>query len=208
MNKDKQKLIIDFDGTMFDTEAFRIETASLFKRMGYNEEQIQLTYQAECLSYLYSPFGQLKRLQLIKASNQNLAEARFKNLYENSYKYVFPDTIQFLKDMKFKEYELILLTLGDVAFQKAKVENSSLGRFFDKILYCDIQKWLYLPKIMDKSDKFIFIDDRADTIDRIGKVFPNSFAIRIDRYKRATIDLNYDSQIKVKNLEQASKLLS
>lgn len=208
MDKAQTKLIIDFDGTLFDTEAFRVEIFSLFKRMGYDDEQIQLTYQAECLSYLYSPLGQLKRLQLLKPSSQSLAEARFKNLYDNSYKYIFPDVIEFLKDMKFLNYELILLTLGDIEFQKVKVENSSINRYFDQIMYCDIQKWLYLPPVINKIDKFIFIDDRADTIDRIGKTFPNSFNIRIDRYRGATIDLNYDSQIKVKNLEQASKLLS
>ena len=208
MDKAQTKLIIDFDGTLFDTEAFRVEIFSLFKRMGYDDEQIQLTYQAECLSYLYSPLGQLKRLQLLKPSSQSLAEARFKNLYDNSYKYIFPDVIEFLKDMKFLNYELILLTLGDFEFQRVKIENSSINRYFDKIMYCDIQKWLYLPPVINKIDKFIFIDDRADTIDRIGKTFPNSFSIRIDRYRGAKIDLNYDSQIKVKNLEQASKLLS
>lgn len=208
MEKTKTKLILDFDGTLFDTEGFRLEIFSLFKRMGYNQDQIESTYQAECLSYKYSPLGQLKRLQELKPSSQTLAEARFDNLYENSDKYIFPDVTLFLKEMRINNYELILLTMGDINFQKSKVENSGVARYFDHVLYCDVQKWLYFPELVQKNEKFIFLDDRADTIDKISKIYQNSFCIRIDRYKsNSKIDFSYDSQIKVKSLEHAAKLL-
>jgi len=177
----KIKLFIDFDGTLFDTSKFKRGMFDIFEKAGFTSDQVLTAYQAECLDAKFSITGLIERLKKDQKFNVSLAEARVSDLYAQAAKMVYEDTEEFLQKIDRNRYQIIMLTLGDPSFQHKKVENSGLEKYFDEILYTELQKWDYLDRIVKKNEKFVIVDDRADAISKIAKKFPNSLALYIDR---------------------------
>ena len=208
----KTKLFIDFDGTIFSTMAFRDKMFEICTMAGFDEEEIKNTYAAESLDYLYSANGQLERLQKIHSFDIEKAKLRMDKLIKTSKDFMFPDFEEFIHSVDREKYEIDLITLGEVEFQKAKVEASGIVKYFDNAYYCETQKWEYLDELVELNEKFIIIDDRADTLEKIGKKFKRSFPILMDRQQKDMDDpfLSQQEQytgIKVKNLKQAGQYL-
>lgn len=208
----KTKLFIDFDGTIFSTLAFRDKMFEIFTMAGFDEEEIKNTYAAESLDYLYSANGNLERLQKIHEYDIEKANLRMDKLIKTSKDFMFPDFDEFIQSVDREKYELDLITLGDLEFQKAKVEASGIVKYFDNVYYCEKQKWDYLDDLVELNDKFIIIDDRADTLERISKKFKRSFPILMDRQQKDLADPYLSQQkdylgIKAKNLKQAGQYL-
>lgn len=174
-------LVIDFDGTMFDTAGFKEEIFRAFSVSGYDLEDIRSTFIAECMDYKYSPEQQFKRLLEIKHSNEKLVGARIANLYKSVRKFVYPDSESFLKMVDRTKYGVNLLTLGNVDFQMRKAKESGLLGYFDNIYICTEQKWDFIINLVEPRDYFIMIDDRADTLNNIKTKYPKSLCIQIAR---------------------------
>lgn len=206
------KLFIDFDGTLFDTEAFKEKMHDIFVRAGFEKDDIKATYSAECLDYKYSPIGQMKRLEKIHPFDTTAANQRFAKLYKTCSQYLYSDSIEFLKIVNKEKYELILFTLGDVLFQKTKIDHCGIAKYFDSIYYTEIQKWEYLDNLVKQTEKFVVIDDRGDALLEIQKIFKGSLVIQIIRSVKDEDDpfiqqpSNF-SGISVKNLKQARQYL-
>jgi len=208
----KEKLFVDFNGTLFDTEAFKKEMYAIFIKAGFDIDEIKATYNAECLDYKYSPIGQMKRLEKIHTLDKEAANRRFEKLYLNCQDYLYDDSIDFLKSVDRDKYELDLFTLGDTKFQSIKVENSKIGPYFDNVIYTEIQKWEYLDNLVGQKEKFITIDDRGDALAEIQKKFNRSLVIQITRPIKDKDDpfikqTSNFAGINVKNLKQARQYL-
>ena len=206
----KIKLFVDFDGTVFDTLGFKKRLFEIFTKAGFSHDEIEKTYNAECLDYKYSPLNNLKRLAKIHDFDIKKAKERLKKLYLEVPKYVFSDVHEFLSQINKKKYELNLLTLGDKEFQKEKFDHSALEKYFNNLYYTEIQKWDYFKGLVKENDRFIIIDDRGDTMEMISKKYKQSLPIEINRQEESSDDMessnNFDG-IKVKNLKQAIKYL-
>ena len=208
----KTKLFIDFDGTLFNTEAFKEKLYAIFVMAGFEPEEIESTYKAECLDYLYSPLDQMERLLKIHEFNIEMAKVRLKKLIDTASSFLFSDDISYIKNIDHNIFELSLLTLGDIDFQKQKVQHSGIEKYFDHIYYCERQKWDFLDSLAKADEKFIIIDDRPDTLKEIGKKFKRSFPILMTRPEHDNDDPilaqhNDFSGISVKNMKQAVSYL-
>jgi FMN phosphatase YigB (HAD superfamily) len=177
----KTKLFIDFDGTLLNTEKSKELTFDIFIKAGFTNDEILAAYQAECLDYKYSIYDLIKRLYSIKKFNLPLYEARIENIHKQFPKFLFPDAVDFLKGIDRDKYEVVLLSMGDKIYQKFKVESAGITNFFDKVYFTDIQKWVYLQKLVKEKERFILIDDRSDTIFNVAKKFPKCLALEIIR---------------------------
>lgn len=204
----KIKLFIDFDGTVFNTEGFRQSMFEIFQKSGFAEDEIERTYKAECLDYKYSPFEQMDRLLKIHDYNIEMAKIRFDRLFEKTPDFIFEDVTNCLKTINRNDYEIVLFTLGDINFQKRKVESSKIGKYFDDIYYTDIQKWIALEKMVASNERFVIIDDRSDTMTEIAKKFRHSLCMQMLRASRDYDDpvlnqRNNFSGIQVRSMKQA-----
>lgn len=198
----KIPILIDFDGTMFDTAGFKEEIFRVFSISGYDLEDIRSTFIAECMDYKYSPEQQFKRLLGIKHSNEKLVDARIDNLYKNVQRFLYADSECFLKEVDRTKYEICLLTLGDVDFQTRKVRESGLIGYFDNIFVCTEQKWDFIKNLVEFRDYFVIIDDRADTLNNVKNKYPKSLCIQVARQ-----DLDLDDAAKFyKDVYQGIKL--
>lgn len=206
----KIKLFVDFDGTLFDTSLFKEKLFEIFKLTGATDDEIMHCYNSECLDFKYSPFSNLEKLYQLKQFDIEAARRDINELCSESYKYVYADSDHFLSEIDRNQYELNLLTLGDIEFQRSKVENSKLTKHFNNIYYCENQKWDFIEKLVDQNEKFIIIDDRGDTAEKIKAKFKRSMPIMIDRFDR--IEDNYTPKdnfqgLTIKNLKQAIQYL-
>lgn len=177
----REKLFIDFDGTLFDTFLFKASFFRILEKAGFSQEDIVSTYQAEGLDYKYSPKGQFERLKKVKKFNEGLALARLEDLYKKSQSFLFEDSVNFLKEIDREKNELILLTLGDIEFQRRKVSESKIEDLFDRCLYTVEQKWIFLEGVIEKDERFVIIDDRGDTLEQISKKYRRSLPIQVKR---------------------------
>jgi len=207
----KQRLFIDFDGTIFQTKKFETAFFDVLIRAGIPETELRSTYQVECLTYKFSLKNLVTKLHQRFNFNFKLTMARLDVLFENiPDKYIYPDVESFFNKINRTNYSIELITLGDPEFQKKKVERSNLLQFFDHAYFVIEQKWLWLVKYVDVRNQFIIIDDRGDTIYEVKKRFKNALALEINRNNFQS-DLmeprkRYDN-IVVKNLKQAGMYL-
>ena len=209
----KTPIFIDFDGTLFDTALFREQIYDVFIKSGYDMQDIRSSYIAECMDYKYSPEGQFKRLLDIKHSNDKLVKARLDNLYAMVPKYIYPDVGDFLRSVDRSKYEVDALTLGDLEFQTRKLESAGFKDLLDNFYVTDKQKWEFMNNIVRPRDYFIFIDDRADTLENIKQQYPKSLCIQIIRQDLGIEDAaqfykDVYSGIKIHNLSQALRYLA
>lgn len=208
----KTPIFVDFDGTLFDTALFREQIYEVFVKSGYDLADIRSTFIAECMDYKYSPEGQFSRLLEIKHSNEKLVQARLDNLYAMVPRFIYPDTHEFLRTVDRSKYEVNNLTLGDIEFQRKKVEAAGFRDLFDNYFVTDQQKWDFLGSVVKPRDYFLVIDDRADTLENIKSKYPKSLCLQIIRQ-----DLDIDdaanfykdvfSGIKIRDLSQALRYL-
>lgn len=101
--------------------------------------------------------------------------------------YLYPDTIDFLHEVK-KSYRLVLLTYAiNVALQHRKIADSGISQFMDDIIVTQREKWIdakeYLARSGDprSASGHVFIDDAPENIAGMMRENPSIRSIRIDR---------------------------
>jgi FMN phosphatase YigB (HAD superfamily) len=109
---------------------------------------------------------------------------------KNSKKYLFKNVLENLK--KIKE-EKILLTFGDIDFQKIKIKSLELDKVFDKIILVDENKIIFLEDFYKKNldKKIFFINDnynkRFNENNEINDKIPGIEVFEIDNYKKDSL---------------------
>ena len=174
------KIYIDFDGTLFDSSQYYSNYTNIFKKHNINiNEILNKTYEKD------KNFDTISK-KLIKEYNLN------QNIYEElntMYKknYIFKDVIPFLEKYS-QKYELILLTLGNINYQKKKIKNSKISKYFKDIIITDKDK----SNLNIDYKNGIFIDNNPLEL----KKFYNSkvkYLIRIkrntDKYSKLNMDI-------------------
>ncbi|OGD65790.1 hypothetical protein A2215_01070 [Candidatus Berkelbacteria bacterium RIFOXYA2_FULL_43_10] len=206
----KIKLFIDFDGTLFDTKCFKAKIFGVFLELGFSAEEIEKSYFEECRDYLYNPIDQAKNLCELREFDLESAIAKLREAESISFQCVYDDSLEFLENIDRQKYEVVLLTLGDIGFQKAKFDNSGLNKYFDDALFTKLQKWEYLKDVVGAGEKFILIDDRGDTCAKVAENFPDSKTLEINRRQSAPDPMEPKDDyrgIKIKNFDEAQKYL-
>lgn len=124
-------IIFDLDYTLLDTLEFKKGLA----------EALNLefdVYHKNCKKYFKDKdilYNLEKHLKILEQENSDFKINE--NFLSNIGKYLFPEADDILKKMKDAGHKLVLLTYGDVQWQKMKVENLKIKKYFDEIIYTD-----------------------------------------------------------------------
>ena len=174
------KIYIDFDGTLFNTDKFYQDYLDILNK--YNISSLEID---EMKKELFTN----RRFNLDILTDYIISKYNIKNLkqeveflYNNSY--VFEDVIPFLE--KYKNYNLILLTLGDIDYQNRKIESSNLSKYFQDIIITDVDKSQldinYKDNLfIDNNPKeLIKFQNRGGKILRIRRIDDKYFVIDLD----------------------------
>ncbi len=172
IKKTKREIIyiFDFDHTLFNAKSFREDLGILIS----NDKHV--------LSEDIWNYFNTKNKKTIDFVINNSKNYLFKNISKN------------LKKIKSKK---ILLTFGNIEFQKVKIHSTGLQKFFDNIILVDENKITFLKDFYEKNKdkKIIFINDnynkRFNENSEIHDKIPEIEIFEVDNYikkNKKTID--------------------
>jgi len=110
---------------------------------------------------------------------ENLAKTKFSDLS----KYLFEDSVPFLKKLKQNGDKVYLLSFGNPSWQHFKVERTQIDSYFNDFFYQE-KEGTKIDKILEFKkdiDKIIVIDNSAPQLDAIKEKLPNVQTYLINR---------------------------
>ncbi|MDF1497985.1 MAG: HAD family hydrolase [Patescibacteria group bacterium] len=175
------KIVLDFDDTIFNTYGLMQEFLKIFLIEGFNEEQFWDVYR-QCKKKI-GDFDKDIFVDLIyslKNFNKEEINKKIDFIINKSNEFVYRDFFDFVSS--FKKEKLILLSFGTTEFQKTKIENSGISKYFSEIIITSRNKADDMEEIQKKyNGSIVFIEDKAKAIDDVKKRLPNVIAMKMIR---------------------------
>ncbi|MGW8184770.1 MAG: hypothetical protein ACWGHO_01495 [Candidatus Moraniibacteriota bacterium] len=161
-------IFLDFDDVLFNTRKFKDDYFDLFKKRGVTKDVFEKFYYDPLdkrNTKSYSPVGHIRRVCRQSQLNYSEFEEDVMRFTQNTDRYVFNDTIKFLEN--FSKKELCLISFSKTNFQKSKIFNSGITKYFNQIEIVDELKGKAIKKIIklkasNISERIYFIDDRVE----------------------------------------------
>src|SRR3989344_1350984 len=180
----KTKLFIDFDDTLFDRNTFRQRLISLIKKQGFSDKEVEDGYKAVYKNNGYDGvWTHLEYLhKKVRPIDLEKATSDVDSLFLEAKKLLFPDALKFLRQIDRKKYEVNLITVGGLEFQKEKVKACEILSVFDNCYFTTEEKADMLAKLV--GDKFfILLEDKDEKIKSVRKRFPRALVIKAEKSK-------------------------
>jgi len=191
--------IIDFDDTLFDTQAFKEARLQAMLGLGIDEKLFWETYY-EAHNNTEGIFTYSDSLHATVLSKYGFDEKEVSQfLYEITARakyFLLPGAVEFLSFLKSSGQPMILLSLGDSGFQETKVKQTEVDKFFDRMFMVDDTKENILQEIFSKEnqEETIFINDKIEETLNLKEKFPKmkiilrqSPAIPLERYQESNL---------------------
>ena len=166
------KFLFDLDYTLLDTEKFKNALiAAIVSVGGPSEEDCQSAFRAVTektgMFDVDSFFHELKDTFF---GDQVAIEARaaFDRVLTETAQYVYPEAKELLEALRKHDGASVdLMTFGNEAWQRAKVEHSGLAELFDETIYTDKDKGERLRDAGRGQDLVIVVNDNGEEIQRM-----------------------------------------
>jgi FMN phosphatase YigB (HAD superfamily) len=192
------KIYVDFDRTLFDCDRFLGDLYALVNKYNVTKEMFKES-QNQCKKEGFNPYIILDLVKGKYSFDEKLYE-EIDNLMNKTSDYLYPDTISFLEYLKSLKYQVVILTKGNLDYQKTKILNANIDKYYDELMVTMKHK----GELEIDYGKSIFIDDNPIEILSIMKKKPNKI-IRIQRdsslYSNTTIDKEVISVKSLKDIE-------
>lgn len=167
--------IFDLDDTLIDNVKLKSNLAKILQMSLKDFKASRLKYFSR-ESDLYCPIRHVEFL----CCNREVTEQqkqKYINKIENMAKeirnFLFPEVKSILNQLKKEKNYLILLTHGDLTWQKLKVKSLPIKKYFNKIIITDKDKADVLNFLKEEEKKIVFINDNAKENINIRKKLPN-----------------------------------
>lgn len=171
-----ERIIIDFDHTLFDTDALKRDLSRAIGEFGVKSDLFWETYP-KALQFVSGEMGyntdkHLDILQKFVSFDAATARSKMDKVIGNSKNYLFPDTLNFLSRMVGLNVPLVMLSRGDRAFQNAKIRAAGIERYFREIHLTSEKKVSILPQLIKGDAKHIFfINDHLEETREVMQAF-------------------------------------
>jgi len=188
---------IDVDNTLLDNDHIKDEIKkSLIKVLGKEE--------ANHFWHHHDDFRENKKLvdfpniihQYCAEKHKDACELTLGKIFENiDFKHaLYPKAIEVVEYLK-TIGKVVIFTEGDSVYQKRKIEQSGLGAIADEVVLYE-HKLEHIGELIKKYEEYIIviIEDRADTLIKIKKQFPEIFAIEVCQGHYATINHGFHQE--------------
>ena len=155
--------IFDLDYTLLDATEFK---RGLARILGLSWEDWQKNYQKFFKDQnknfnFYQMLNYLIRAEIV---NQNQAvEIRHAVLkyLKTIDAFIFPAGLELLKKLSKDRHTLMLVSFGDMVWQKSKIENLKIKKFFAKVIITDSNKSTALMFLKNSTEEITIINDNA-----------------------------------------------
>lgn len=178
-------IIFDLDYTLLDTSAFKNKLASA---LGITQKEFQETYnRLKHQKETYNFGDHLNSVSNLKTINKKKAVDNLNILLKGINRFAYKDAEIVLKKLFKKKYKLILLTYGNKNWQRMKIKNLKIKKYFKKIIFTDTCKSHALDFLKTVKEKIVFVNDNAKECKKIKKIYPSLEIFLIDgKYSKNT----------------------
>ncbi len=164
------KIFVDFDDVLFNTRAFMRDLVAACAPFGVTPAQWHAAYRdrAGDVPGVHAPFTIVRFAPILARAVGGdatvLAQAMEEATMRNLQKYVFADSVAFLR--YFSRDDVFILTYGDDTFQRARVVGCGLGALVAETFVTQAQKVEVLVDYLDAHPtvmptEMVYLDDRA-----------------------------------------------
>lgn len=186
------EVYIDFDRTLFDCDSFLGDLYSIIQKYKI-PKKIFKDSQIQCKKMGFNPYIILEKVEKHCSFNHEIYNDIDK-LLDNTSSYLYADALLFLNNLKKSGYEIIILTKGNLEYQKRKITNSNISKYCDDIIITMSHKGNLNIDYMNS----VFIDDNPVEIKNILRKKPKEL-IRIKRNDSKYYDITLNKDIKTVN---------
>lgn len=196
----RSMFIVDFDDTLFDTNAFKQARFEAVGRLGVSEDEFWESYRRA----RHSPDGRMtysdeRHAELLGEMGYNKDEVAsvLIETHREIGQYLFPDALDFLAWLRREHRPVILLSLGNPGFQEMKTKGTGVDRLVDRVSIVHDTKRHVLEEFLGgrSADESVWlINDKIGETQDLLRHFPEMQAVLKQRedtdpktYKELTI---------------------
>lgn len=184
------KIFLDFDDTLFDTNAFFVNVQDIFEEFGISKEISLKSYQEIKAEFpgggwCYSFGRHIEKMKQYVSFDEESLQDRLTICSANTERFLFSDVKDFLLSLKKNGHTLFILSFGDTQFQSAKIAGAGISQFIERNIITDKDKAVALRgEINDNGEGVWFFDDRMKYIESVKRVFPEIKTVLVKREER------------------------
>ncbi len=171
------QLLVDFDYTLFNTEAMRRACIAALIPLGITEQHYRTAERELKAKKLYDIEHHLD----ILATGQTrlLVGEVIGSVLAHTDEFLFPDAMGFLQRHRAR-HTIILLSFGFPAWQERKMNGTALDSLVDEVVVINQPKADMLKQWAGEA-ALVLINDRGSEIDAMKIVRPDAFAVWVRR---------------------------
>lgn len=171
--------IFDLDYTLLDTNVFRKKLAGAMEisKEDYNSSYADFFYRENESRTPYHPSLHLDYLikeKKVLPDRKEIIEKNILKVVKNIDEVLFIDSDKVLREAKKRGYELILITWGNRQWQKLKIDNLKIKKYFNKIIRADKNKEKCIDFLKNSDDRKIIINDNLKESLKLKEELKNS----------------------------------
>lgn len=176
-------IIFDFDHTLFDTKGINLLMYSLYSESEIPEKIFKSVIENQRKK---SNFDFLDHVSELRKLGYKIDSQKIDELLSLDLSYCLKGKVKETLDVLMKrKFNLILLTKGVDYFQRWKIRQAGLSKFFNSHIYtCEEKKEDMLNKLPIKGRTY-FVNDHADEIEVVAKRYPGMNFIYVKGPKTA-----------------------
>ena len=186
------KVYVDFDRTLFDCDRFLEDFYDIITKYNIPKDLFK-ECQNQSKRHGFNPYTILNDVEK-KISFDKSIYLDIDELIHNTSSYLYPDTIPFLEYLNSHNYTVIILTKGNRDYQREKIINSHIDKYYSKLIVTMRHKGLLFLNYLQS----IFIDDNPREIESLLIRKPKKI-IRIKRNMSKYSDIELKKEIKTVN---------
>lgn len=175
------RIIIDFDYTIFDTNALRKQ---ILARIGDPaltlERYVDFEHDVIEQHGVYIPDMHKELIVSAGHSDPLTIDGAFESSLEDAQECLYHDVLPYIEHARRKASHMMLLSFGTPEWQTLKIMSSGIEGHFDEVLVTDTKKEDAIGAFPN-LDTTVFINDRGCEIDGIKHRFPEIRAVWLRR---------------------------
>lgn len=154
-------VIFDLDYTLLDAKKFKI---ALAKALDISLEKFNNTYKENFVFKNGTNYNIKKHLKLLNKDKNQPVKNNLNNLFKKLDSFLYPHSEKLIKNFYTKGAKLILISFGNKSWQKKKISNLKIKKYFSKILIANDNKHKTLGFLKKSKENILIINDNAREI--------------------------------------------